>query len=46
MLSASLFGILAWLSAGVVLLADRALGFRAGLTVRDPDGHALQFRSP
>ena len=36
----------AWLSPGVVLIADGALGFRAGLSVPDPDGHALQLRSP
>jgi catechol 2,3-dioxygenase-like lactoylglutathione lyase family enzyme len=39
-------GRVVWLSPGVVMLADNALGFRAGLTLRDPDGHAVQFRSP
>jgi catechol 2,3-dioxygenase-like lactoylglutathione lyase family enzyme len=35
----------AWLSPGVVTIPVAALGFGAGVTARDPDGHALQFRS-
>jgi len=32
------------ISPGVVPTPDAALGFRAGLLARDPDGHAAQFR--
>jgi catechol 2,3-dioxygenase-like lactoylglutathione lyase family enzyme len=32
-------------SAGVVTLPDKALGFAKGLLVRDPDGHAIQIVS-
>jgi hypothetical protein len=32
-----------WVSPGAVRLPDAALGFRAGVTVRDPDGHAMQL---
>lgn len=31
-----------FISPGVVEISDSALGFRKGLLVRDPDGHALQ----
>jgi catechol 2,3-dioxygenase-like lactoylglutathione lyase family enzyme len=30
-------------SPGVVSLADAALGFRTGVTLRDPDGHVVQL---
>jgi catechol 2,3-dioxygenase-like lactoylglutathione lyase family enzyme len=33
----------AFVSPGVVTLPDAALGFRAGVTVRDPDGHVMQL---
>ncbi len=36
-------GKVAFVSPGVVTLPDAALGFRAGVTVRDPDGHAMQL---
>jgi MIP family channel proteins len=36
-------GLLALVSPGRVLLPDAALGFRAGLLARDPDGHAIQL---
>ncbi len=32
-------------SAGVVRVSEEALGFREGFLLRDPDGHALQFRA-
>jgi catechol 2,3-dioxygenase-like lactoylglutathione lyase family enzyme len=32
-----------WVSPGAVRLPDGTLGFRSGATVRDPDGHAMQF---
>jgi catechol 2,3-dioxygenase-like lactoylglutathione lyase family enzyme len=32
-----------FVSPGTVGLPEPALGFRAGLTVRDPDGHAIQL---
>jgi catechol 2,3-dioxygenase-like lactoylglutathione lyase family enzyme len=32
-----------FVSSGVVALQDNALGFKKGLMVRDPDGHALQL---
>jgi len=32
-------------SPGEVRVPDTALGFKAGLTVRDPDGHAVQLRT-
>ena len=36
-----------WLmSPGVTVLPDAGLGFRRGLLVRDPDGHALQLAEP
>jgi catechol 2,3-dioxygenase-like lactoylglutathione lyase family enzyme len=34
------------ISAGVVTLPDKSLGFAKGLVVRDPDGHAIQLVSP
>jgi catechol 2,3-dioxygenase-like lactoylglutathione lyase family enzyme len=37
-------GHYAYLSPGVVELPRRELGFERGLTVRDPDGHALRFQ--
>ncbi len=33
-------------SPGAIVLADRALGFAAGLLVRDPDGHVIELASP
>jgi catechol 2,3-dioxygenase-like lactoylglutathione lyase family enzyme len=33
----------AFISAGVVELRETTLGFRRGLVVRDPDGHAMQL---
>lgn len=36
-------GRAAFVSPGVATLPDGALGFRKGLLVRDPDGHALQL---
>jgi len=36
----------ALVSPGHVDLAERQLGFAAGLLVRDPDGHALQMIEP
>jgi catechol 2,3-dioxygenase-like lactoylglutathione lyase family enzyme len=33
----------AFVSPGVVTLPDGALGFRQGMTVRDPDGHVMQL---
>jgi catechol 2,3-dioxygenase-like lactoylglutathione lyase family enzyme len=39
-------GRFASISAGPsALLPDSTLGFRQGFTLRDPDGHALQFRA-
>lgn len=35
----------ALISPGVIPLPGAALGFREGFVVRDPDGHALQFRA-
>jgi catechol 2,3-dioxygenase-like lactoylglutathione lyase family enzyme len=32
-----------FVSAGVVTFPDAALGFRKGLSVRDPDGHVMQL---
>ena len=32
-----------WISAGVVTLPERLLGFTKGLLVRDPDGHVIQL---
>lgn len=34
------------ISAGVVTLPDKSLGFAKGLVVRDPDWHAIQLVSP
>jgi catechol 2,3-dioxygenase-like lactoylglutathione lyase family enzyme len=36
-------GHYAYLSPGIVTLDDHSLGLARGLTVRDPDGHALRF---
>ena len=36
---------IAWISPGPVDLPDDALGFRACLTLRDPDGHSLRLVS-
>jgi catechol 2,3-dioxygenase-like lactoylglutathione lyase family enzyme len=33
-------------SPGAITLPDRALGFRKGMLVRDPDGHAVQLVEP
>jgi catechol 2,3-dioxygenase-like lactoylglutathione lyase family enzyme len=38
-------GRFAFVSPGAIDVADSTLGFRAGFTVRDPDGHAVQFRA-
>ena len=35
----------AFVSPGLVALPGPALGFREGFVVRDPDGHAVQFRA-
>ncbi|MFN7922381.1 MAG: VOC family protein [Bryobacteraceae bacterium] len=35
-----------FVSSGAVCFDDAALGFRKGLMVRDPDGHALQIAQP
>ena len=35
-----------FVSPGVVMLPDRALGFGAGFLARDPDGHALRVIGP
>jgi hypothetical protein len=43
---ALLAGRHALVSPGVVALGDAPLGYREALLARDPDGHALQFRSP
>ncbi|MCA9290677.1 MAG: VOC family protein [Phycisphaerales bacterium] len=32
-----------WVSTGIVDLPDATLGFRSGLLVRDPDGHAIRI---
>jgi catechol 2,3-dioxygenase-like lactoylglutathione lyase family enzyme len=32
-----------FVSPGVIVLSDAALGFRKAFTVRDPDGHAMQL---
>jgi catechol 2,3-dioxygenase-like lactoylglutathione lyase family enzyme len=32
-----------WISAGVITLPERILGFTKGLLVRDPDGHVIQL---
>jgi len=34
------------ISPGVVVLADGRLGFRHGILVRDPDGHAAELVQP
>jgi len=34
------------ISAGVVTLPDKSLGFTKGMVVRDPDGHTIQLISP
>ena len=41
-----LSGTFALISPGVVALPDERLGFRKGLLVRDPDGHAVQLIEP
>ena len=35
----------AYVSPGIVTLSGKALGFGEGLTVRDPDGHAIELVS-
>jgi catechol 2,3-dioxygenase-like lactoylglutathione lyase family enzyme len=32
-----------WVTPGAVKLADKSLGFSAGIMVRDPDGHAMML---
>jgi catechol 2,3-dioxygenase-like lactoylglutathione lyase family enzyme len=44
--AAALYGMVPFVSSGVVILPDKGLGFPKRLLVRDPDGHALQFVSP
>lgn len=44
--AAALQGTARFLSAGVVTLPDRSLGFAKGVLVRDPDGHAVAIVSP
>jgi len=39
-------GRFSFVSSGVVPLAEKVLGFAAGLLVRDPDGHVLQLVHP
>jgi hypothetical protein len=39
-------GMVQFVSSSVVTIPDKALGFRKGLQIRDPDGHALQIVSP
>jgi catechol 2,3-dioxygenase-like lactoylglutathione lyase family enzyme len=41
-----LSGAYALISPGVVAMPDARLGFRQGLLVRDPDGHAVQLIEP
>ena len=36
----------AWVSPGAVAPPEPALGFRRGLSVRDPDGHAMRLVQP
>lgn len=35
-----------WVSSGAVTLAEPTLGFRQGVLVRDPDGHAVNLVNP
>jgi catechol 2,3-dioxygenase-like lactoylglutathione lyase family enzyme len=44
--AAQVHGMGQMISAGVVTLPDKSLGFAKGLVVRDPDGHAIQLVSP
>ncbi|MGB4068962.1 MAG: VOC family protein [Nitrospira sp.] len=44
--AAQVHGMGQMISAGVVTLPDKSLGFAKGLIVRDPDGHAIQLVSP
>ncbi len=44
--AAQMHGMAQMISAGVVTLPDKSLGFTKGLVVRDPDGHAIQLVSP
>jgi len=41
--AAQVHGMGQMISAGVVTLPDKSLGFAKGLVVRDPDGHAIQL---
>jgi len=36
----------AWVSPGAVTPAEPALGFRRGMSLRDPDGHAMRLVQP
>jgi catechol 2,3-dioxygenase-like lactoylglutathione lyase family enzyme len=44
--AAQVHGMGQMISAGVVTLPDKRLGFTKGMVVRDPDGHAMQIVSP
>jgi len=44
--AAQVYGMGQIVSAGVVTLPDKSLGFTKGMVVRDPDGHAIQLVSP
>jgi catechol 2,3-dioxygenase-like lactoylglutathione lyase family enzyme len=44
--AAQVHGMGQMISAGVVTLPDKSLGFAKRLVVRDPDGHAIQLVSP
>ncbi len=39
-------GRAAFVSPGIVALPDKLLGFRQGIQVRDPDGHAMEVVEP
>jgi catechol 2,3-dioxygenase-like lactoylglutathione lyase family enzyme len=44
--AAQVHGMAPMISAGVVTLPDKSLGFTKGMVIRDPDGHAIQLVSP
>ncbi|MBH0191343.1 MAG: glyoxalase, partial [Nitrospira sp.] len=44
--AAQVHGMVQMISAGVVTLPDKSLGFTMGMVIRDPDGHAIQLVSP
>jgi hypothetical protein len=39
-------GTFAFVSPGVIALADARIGFRKGALLRDPDGHAVMLAEP